>query len=170
VKILLPVLSALLLIGCTGDEKEPTQKAASSAPQETAVKAVEPAPVPAPEPETKPVQPAEAVKAEAPKETVTEEAAPAPKAETPAPAVETAINGATLFKQKCATCHGQAAEKSALNVSEPIAGWEVSRTVDALNGYKAGTYGKNMKGMMQGQVKTISDAEIQALAEFISKQ
>lgn len=162
-KILLPALSALLLLGCTGDEKQPAQKAVTPAPQETAAKAVEPAKAPT-------TKPAEPVKTEAPKETAAEETSPAPKAETPAPVAPVAINGATLFKQKCATCHGQAAEKSALNVSESIAGWEVSRTVDALNGYKAGTYGKNMKGMMQGQVKMISDAEIQALAEFISKQ
>ena len=167
-KILLPVLSTLLLLGCTGDDNQPAQKAATSAPQETVEKTVEAAPAAAPAPTTP--EPAEPVTTDAPKETATQEAVSAVKAEAPAPVAEPSANGATLFKQKCATCHGQSAEKSALNVSEVIAGWEVSRTVDALNGYKAGTYGKNMKGMMQGQVKMISDSEIKALAEFISKQ
>ena len=62
------------------------------------------------------------------------------------------------------------AEKSALNTSKVIAGWDKQKALDALNGYKAGTYGGAMKGMMQGQVKVLSDAEIDALAEFISKQ
>ena len=74
-----------------------------------------------------------------------------------------------LFKQKCASCHGQNAEKSALNVSQVIAGWDVAKVTGALEGYRAGTYGGAMKGMMQGQVKPLQEAQIEALALYISK-
>ena len=76
--------------------------------------------------------------------------------------------GAVIFKQKCATCHGQMAEKHALNSSQIIAGWEKEKIMKALRGYKEGTYGGTMKGMMQGQVKALSDEDIEALAGHIS--
>ena len=60
-------------------------------------------------------------------------------------------DGATLYK-KCAGCHGATGEKKALGKSAVIKGWEAKKTVDALNGYKAGTYGGSMKGLMKGQV------------------
>ena len=76
--------------------------------------------------------------------------------------------GAVMFKQKCATCHGQMAEKHALNTSQIIAGWEKEKIMKALHGYKDGSYGGPMKGMMQGQVKALSDEDIEMLAEHIS--
>ena len=38
-----------------------------------------------------------------------------------------------------------------------------------MKGYKDGSYGGPMKGVMKGQVTKLSDADIQALAEQISK-
>ena len=52
---------------------------------------------------------------------------------------------------KCAGCHGANGEKA------------------ALNGYKAGTFGGAMKGMMEAQVKALSDADIDALANKFGK-
>ena len=40
--------------------------------------------------------------------------------------------------------------------------------VNALEGYKKGTYGGPMKGTMKAQVAPLSDADIKALAEHIS--
>lgn len=57
----------------------------------------------------------------------------------------------------------------ALGKSQVIAGWDKQKIIDALNGYKNGTYGGAMKGIMLGQVASKSDAEIDALADFISK-
>jgi cytochrome c len=79
-----------------------------------------------------------------------------------------AADGETLFKV-CATCHGAKAEKSALNKSQIIAGWDVAKITAALDGYKAGTYGGALKGTMAAQVKNLDDASIKTLAEYISK-
>jgi cytochrome c len=110
-------------------------------------------------------------------ETKAETPAPAaePKAETPAPVAAPAVentasaapDGKALFA-KCAACHGQNAEKSALGKSQVIAGWDVAKIETALNGYKDGSYGGAMKGLMKGQVATLSDADVKALAEYVS--
>ena len=82
-------------------------------------------------------------------------------------AVVPAISGQKLFNQ-CSSCHGMNAEKKALNHSEIIKGWDVSKITAALNGYKDGTYGGAMKGLMKGQVATYDDAKIEAVAKYIS--
>ena len=76
--------------------------------------------------------------------------------------------GASLYAQKCASCHGKDAKKSALNASKPIAGWSSTQTQAALNGYKNGSYGGKMKGLMQGQSKPLSDADILLISDYIS--
>ena len=81
-----------------------------------------------------------------------------------------AADGATLFK-KCAGCHGMHGEKKALGKSEVIKGWPKEKTVEALKGYKAGT--RNVHGMgalMKGQVAALSDADMEAIGEYLSKQ
>lgn len=82
--------------------------------------------------------------------------------------VDTSIDATVLFTT-CAACHGQKAEKSALGKSQVIAGWDKQRIVDAINGYKEGTYGGIMKNVMAGHVMNKTDVEIDALAELISK-
>ena len=74
----------------------------------------------------------------------------------------------TLFV-KCAGCHGANAEKSALGKSQIIKGWDITKTQNALSGYKNGSYGGAMKGVMKGQVARLSDADIKEIAEKISK-
>ncbi|MEN8717300.1 MAG: c-type cytochrome [Sulfurovum sp.] len=78
-----------------------------------------------------------------------------------------AVDGKKLYAS-CAACHGANAEKKALNMSQVIAGWDKQKIMDALNGYKDGTYGGPMKGVMVGQVSTKTPEEIEALATFIS--
>ncbi|ATB68259.1 cytochrome c-like protein [Sulfurospirillum diekertiae] len=78
-----------------------------------------------------------------------------------------AADGETLFKT-CATCHGSKAEKSALNKSQIIAGWDAAKITAALDGYKAGTYGGVLKGTMTAQVKNLSADDVKALATYIS--
>jgi len=77
-----------------------------------------------------------------------------------------AADGADLYK-KCAGCHGQNAEKKALSKSQVIKGWEANKTIAALKGYKDGTYGGTMKALMKGQVASLKDAEIEAIAKYI---
>ncbi|MEJ2501568.1 MAG: c-type cytochrome [Campylobacterales bacterium] len=80
---------------------------------------------------------------------------------------EPAVDGAALFAQKCASCHGTNAEKPALGKSQVIAGWDAAKTEAALRGYIDGTYGGAMKAVMQGQAKALSEAQIKAVAEHI---
>jgi len=78
-----------------------------------------------------------------------------------------ANDGASLYK-KCAGCHGAQAQKKALNKSQIIQGWKKADLVTAIKGYKDGTYGGAMKGLMKGQVATYDDAKIEAVAKYIS--
>ena len=80
-----------------------------------------------------------------------------------------AASGADVYK-KCAGCHGATGEKAALGKSAVIKGWEATKTVAALKGYKDGTYGGPMKGLMKGQVASLDDAKIEAVAKFIEAQ
>jgi len=84
-------------------------------------------------------------------------------------AMLSAADGSALY-QKCAACHGAKGEKAALGKSEVIAGWGSDKVVDALKGYKAGT--RNIKGMgalMKGQTSALSEADMKAIGEYITR-
>ena len=74
--------------------------------------------------------------------------------------------GAKLYKV-CSSCHGVNGEKKALNKSQVIQGWSEVQTSTALNGYKDGSYGGAMKGLMKSQVLKLSDEDISVLAKHI---
>jgi cytochrome c553 len=76
-------------------------------------------------------------------------------------------DGASIFK-KCASCHGSKAEKKALRASKIIAGWKEDKIIAALQGFKAGTYGGSMKGIMKGQASSLSDNDMKNVAKYIS--
>ena len=78
-----------------------------------------------------------------------------------------AADGASLYK-KCVSCHGVNAEKKALGKSEVIQGWSAQKSIAALSGYKAGTYGGPMKALMKGQVASFSDEDIKVVSEYIA--
>ncbi len=82
--------------------------------------------------------------------------------------IPSTIDAQALYKS-CTGCHGANGEKKALGKSQVIKGWSVEKTTTALNGYKAGTYGGTMKGMMKGQVSKLSTSEIKAISEYVSK-
>ncbi|MDF1874307.1 cytochrome C, partial [Sulfurimonas sp. SAG-AH-194-I05] len=67
---------------------------------------------------------------------------------------------ADLYK-KCSSCHGQNGERKALGKSKVINTMSYTELVDSLKGYKNGTYGGPMKGLMKGQVARLSDADIE---------
>jgi len=78
-------------------------------------------------------------------------------------------NGLDTYK-KCAGCHGVNAEKKALGKSQVIQGWKATKTIEALNGYKDGTYGGSMKALMKGQVNPLTQADIEAVAKYIESK
>ena len=77
-------------------------------------------------------------------------------------------DGGALYK-KCAGCHGQTGEKVALGKSKVIKDMSKADVATAMKGYKDGTYGGPMKGLMKGQVAKLSDADIKAIADHIGK-
>jgi len=81
---------------------------------------------------------------------------------------EPTIDGKALFT-KCSSCHGVNADKKALNKSKSIKGWSVEKLTTAINGYKDGTYGGSMKGVMKAQVNSLNDAQIKAVSAYITQ-
>jgi len=70
---------------------------------------------------------------------------------------------------KCISCHGADGKTKALGKSEVIAGQSAADLEKKLAEYKAGT--RNVAGMgtlMKGQVASMSDEDIKAVAEYIS--
>ena len=82
--------------------------------------------------------------------------------------VATGKSGEEIFKA-CTACHGAHAEKAALGKSKIIKAWAADKTLKALHGYKDGTYGGAMKGLMKGQAGFLSDEEMKTVSEYISK-
>ncbi len=78
------------------------------------------------------------------------------------------VTGKSLY-QKCASCHGADASKEALGKSKVIKGWSVEKLTNAIEGYKNGTYGREMKTMMKGQVQDLNAVDINILSNYISK-
>lgn len=169
-KIILPLVCSLLLIGCNSSETAKSNSAVQNEIQSAQAAT-------APEMNSSSVESVVAEEA-APTASITEpdksipEAVSAPKAEkaaVAAPKVETTtVDGSAIYGQKCASCHGAKAEKVALGKSQIIAQLNERQIKDALHGYKNGTYGKDMKALMQGQAKGLNDAQIDALAKYIS--
>jgi cytochrome c-type protein NapB len=81
------------------------------------------------------------------------------------PAVYAAANTAA-----CTGCHGKNFEKAALGKSKIVKDMTKADIVKALKGYKDGSYGGAMKGMMKGQVAKLSDADIEEIATKIGKK
>ncbi|HZF70325.1 c-type cytochrome [Sulfuricurvum sp.] len=161
-KYILPLISSLLIIGCS----DSTPAKAPEASQQITTQSTSPA-LEANKSSTVTTTPAEPAAAAT---QTTAEKAPAatPVASTVTPTATPSLDGGTLFGQKCSACHGSKAEKSALGKSQIIAGWKEDQVKNALKGYQDGTYGKEMKAVMQGQAKGLSDAQIEALAKYIS--
>jgi cytochrome c-type protein NapB len=87
-------------------------------------------------------------------------------------AVGSLLASTTLFAggtAACAGCHGADFSKKALGKSKVVKDMSKEEIIAALKGYKDGSYGGAMKGMMAGQVKNLDDAAIEAIAAEIKK-
>ena len=83
---------------------------------------------------------------------------------TVASTLAAAVNG-----KACTSCHGADWSKKALGKSKVVSNMAHADIAAALKGYKAGTYGGPMKGLMKGQVGKYSDADLDAFAQTIGK-
>jgi cytochrome c553 len=79
-----------------------------------------------------------------------------------------AADGAAIYKSQCASCHGAAGEKKALNKSQVIKDFSQEQIVTALKGYKDGSYGGAMKALMKSKVAKLSDDDINAIAKTVA--
>lgn len=75
-------------------------------------------------------------------------------------------SGKNLFK-KCAACHGMNGERKALGKSKIIKNFTEKEFITALNGYKDGSYGGVMKGLMKGQIDKYSEEDFISIAKFL---
>jgi len=72
-----------------------------------------------------------------------------------------------LYKN-CSGCHGEQGETSALGESKIIAGQESNLTIKELTAYKDGELNQyGLGNIMQLQLKTIDENDIQELAKYI---
>ena len=62
----------------------------------------------------------------------------------------------------CKGCHGGNFEKMALGKSKVVSDMTKAEVSASLVGYKAGTYGGPMKGIMKGQVAKYSNDELKS--------
>ena len=77
-------------------------------------------------------------------------------------------DGAAAYA-KCVGCHGANGEKAALGKSAIITGQDAAKTVEQLNGYKAGALNPHGKGaLMEGQGASMDYATIKAVADHIA--
>lgn len=71
---------------------------------------------------------------------------------------------------KCKGCHGNKGEKPALvNKSKIIADMTQQEIIDAMVGYKNDTYGGPMKALMKAQSMSLSENDIETIANMIGK-
>lgn len=70
----------------------------------------------------------------------------------------------------CTGCHGQHFEKAAMGKSKIVKDMSLKEIVNALKGYKAGTYGDTMKQMMVAQVENLSDSDMEAISLLIKTE
>ena len=69
----------------------------------------------------------------------------------------------------CKGCHGQQWEKVVMGKSKVVKNMSKAEIIKALKGYKNGSYGGAMKGLMKAQVKNLSIADIEKIAAKIKK-
>ncbi|WP_434656939.1 c-type cytochrome [Sulfurimonas sp. NW9] len=158
-KIVLSVVLAMLIAGCSDEKKSENVSATAEAAKE--VQTVQKQPVQTRQNDA--MQKVAAVQ----KAIETKKLVVVEKVTKDVPQTKT-VDGAKLFTA-CSSCHGAHAEKKALGKSQIIKGWDKTKIITALKGYKDGTYGGAMKAVMKGQATKLSDADIKALAEYISQ-
>ena len=78
-----------------------------------------------------------------------------------------AIISSEVDLKACIGCHGQSFEKSALGKSKIVAQMSEEEISSSLIGYKNGTYGGPMKGLMKSQVTKYKEEELKNSAKEI---
>lgn len=80
-----------------------------------------------------------------------------------------ALADAPVSYNTCKACHGLQGEKNTIAKDLIPSSLTKAEVEKALHGYKDGSYGGPMKGIMKGQVMRLTDADIKELSEYIGK-
>ncbi|MEY3090273.1 MAG: hypothetical protein RL113_589 [Pseudomonadota bacterium] len=72
---------------------------------------------------------------------------------------------------KCKSCHGANGQQQALGKSAIIAGQDKAQLIASMKAYQAGEKNEvGMGGLMKGQLASVTDEDIEAIADYLSKQ
>ena len=168
-KTLLTTVTALLILtGCSDDKKDETKQVSQQQEQKVEVKQEIKEEVKAKTTNNNVEDTKDSSKVQEKSQENSSTKVEEPKVEAIKESEEVKVVDAEALFKSCVSCHGQKGEKEALGKSQIIAGWDKNRVINALNGYKDGTYGGAMKGVMKPHVDKKTAEEIEALATFIS--
>ena len=78
------------------------------------------------------------------------------------------MTASAVDTKACVGCHGADFGKAALGKSKIVKDMSQADIETALKGYKDGSYGGAMKGLMKGQVAKLDDAAIAEIAKSIA--
>jgi len=78
-----------------------------------------------------------------------------------------AVDGAALYKKKCAKCHRDGSESSRAGGGVVLKGQSTEAIEMKLKGYLDGTYGGKKKKTMARLLKKSTPEEIRAMSEYI---
>ncbi len=82
-------------------------------------------------------------------------------------------DGATLYKNICAPCHGDKGEKKALGLSAHIGEMRADTIFEALKIYKRGLlakYGPRSGLIMKNIASSLSEAQMKSIADYIGRK
>lgn len=81
-----------------------------------------------------------------------------------------AADGAALFQEKtCWSCHGKDGKKTLTPQFPKLAGQNAAYAEQQMKDIKSGVRSNGQSAAMKGVMELVNDAEIKALAEYISK-
>lgn len=81
-----------------------------------------------------------------------------------------ALDGKALYTSKgCAACHGADAKSPIMPTYPKIAGQSIEYASQQLKDIKSGARSNGQSAAMKGVMSAVSDEEISAIAEYISK-
>ena len=79
-----------------------------------------------------------------------------------------AADGAALYEKRCSKCHGaDGAKTSGASGGVMLKGQSAEDVLAKLKGYQDGSFGGDKKKTMMRLMKRFSEAEIQAMADYV---